>query len=100
MDFMNDEIDGLLRRLGDAIDKTRDPVASGIWDKRGMHVPGRFYAHGLSAQWRAWDAWLQAQGRPGAIRDRDGGWWFPNGRRGRDYDIRSKSGHAGVADPA
>ena len=37
---------------------------------------GRFYAHASSRQWQAWDKYLQAQGKPGAIRDRDGGWWF------------------------
>lgn len=38
---------------------------------------GRFYAHAASAQWRAWDNYKKSQGGLGAIRDRDGGWWFP-----------------------
>jgi hypothetical protein len=54
------------------------PVASGIWTKRKVETNGRRYFRGDSPQWLAWDAYLKAQGKPGAIRDYDGGWWFPS----------------------
>jgi uncharacterized protein YdaU (DUF1376 family) len=38
--------------------------------------PSRVYAKMDSRQWWAWDAYFKSQGKPGAIRDRDGGWWF------------------------
>jgi hypothetical protein len=74
---MSEEIAGLLQKLGESIAKVQRTTASGIWEKRGMRAGGKFYATGDSAQWRAWDAYLQSRGKPGAIRDRDGGWWFP-----------------------
>lgn len=60
-------------------DQPKDkPVASRVREKEEIaQRMGRFYAHAASKQWRAWDAYLQVQGKPGAIRDRDGGWWFP-----------------------
>lgn len=56
---------------------TRGPVSSTVRQKREIAATiGRFYAHASSRQWQAWDKYLQAQGRAGAIRDRDGGWLF------------------------
>ena len=54
------------------------PVSSTVRQKREIAAQhGRFYAHASSRQWHEWDRYLQAQGKAGAIRDRDGGWWFP-----------------------
>lgn len=60
-------------------DRPKDkPVSSTLRQKREIAATiGRFYAHASSPQWRAWDKYLQSQGKIGAIRDRDGGWWFP-----------------------
>lgn len=51
-------------------------VASSVYEKSRAPVNGRFYAPMDSRQWLAWDAYLKSCGKPGAIRDRDGGWWF------------------------
>lgn len=56
--------------------KPPPPVASGIWTKRQVEANGRRYYLGDSPQWLAWDAYLKSQGKSGAIRDSDGGWWF------------------------
>ncbi len=56
----------------------RQPVTSTVRQKREIAAQiGRFYAHAASRQWHEWDRYLQSQGKAGAIRDRDGGWWFP-----------------------
>lgn len=53
------------------------PVSSTVRQKREIAASvGRFYAHASSRQWHAWDQYLKSQGKAGAIRDRDGGWWF------------------------
>jgi hypothetical protein len=57
--------------------KPPNPVASGIFKKREVVTNGRRYFPGETPQWRAWDAFFKSQGKIGAIRDSDGGWWFP-----------------------
>ena len=58
--------------------KPEKPVSSTVRQKREIAAElGRFYAHASSRQWHEWDRHLKAQGKAGAIRDRDGGWWFP-----------------------
>ena len=58
--------------------KPEKPVMTTVREKRLIAQQiGRFYAHASSRQWHEWDRYLQAQGKAGAIRDRDGGWWFP-----------------------
>lgn len=53
------------------------PVSATVREKREYAAKiGRFYAHASSRQWEAWDKYLRTQGKPGAIRDKDGGWWF------------------------
>lgn len=51
-------------------------VAGSVREKLAASINGRFYARMDSKQWLAWDKYLKAQGKVGAIRDRDGGWWF------------------------
>lgn len=57
--------------------KPIESVMTTVREKREIAQQiGRYYAHAASDQWRAWDRHLKAQGKMGAIRDRDGGWWF------------------------
>jgi hypothetical protein len=57
--------------------QTRQPVSSTLRQKMEIaKSSGRFYAHYSSRQWLEWDKYLKSQGKSGAIRDRDGGWWF------------------------
>lgn len=59
--------------------KEEKPVSSTVREKQEIAAKcGRHYAHAASRQWHEWDRYLRSQGKSGAIRDRDGGWWFPS----------------------
>jgi hypothetical protein len=55
--------------------KMPETIPSTLREKR--MVTERYYASMDSPQWLAWDEYLKTRGKS-AIRDRDGGWWFPS----------------------